>query len=75
MVDTTWVYRCKKMVCLSFKYMNGMYEAMMTEIEYYDPEFESQEMLLIYIDNYLEAYRDWLRWKCQLIDEYKRLKI
>lgn len=75
MVDTTWVHRCKDMVYLSFKYMNGMHEAMITEIECFDPEFEGQGTLMNYVDNYIEAYRDWIRWKCQLIDEYKRLRI
>lgn len=75
MVDTIWVHRCKEMVHLSFEYMNNMHEAMMTEIRYFDPEFESQDTLMNYVDNYLEAYRDWIRWKCQLIDEYKRLRI
>jgi hypothetical protein len=55
--------------------MNDMYEAMITEIRYFDPEFEGQDTLMNYVDNYLEAYRDWIRWKCQLIEEYKRLRI
>lgn len=75
MVDTTWVHRGKEEVRLSFEYMNSMYEAMLTEIEYFDPRFEGSSTLMNYVDNYLEAYRDWIRWKCYLIDEYKRLKI
>lgn len=75
MVDTIWVHRCKEMVRLSFDYMNDMYADMITEIRYFDPEFEGQDTLMNYVDNYLEAYRDWIRWKCQLIDEYKRLRI
>lgn len=75
MVDTTWVHRAKEMVLDSFKYMNDMYEAMIVEIEYFDPEYEGLSTLMNYVENYLEAYRDWVRWKYYLIDEYKRLRI
>lgn len=75
MVDTTWIYRCKTMVRLSFEFMIDMRETMISEIEYFDPEFESQDTLMNYVDNYLEAYKDWVKWKYQLIDEYKRLKV